>query len=248
VVAREDSNFGTAAHFSGARPDLDEILLDLRHLELEERLHEEGVCSAQNETRSLGRLLDALENGANRIALMEVLAMVLLAVRNDCLGLAELVQHDDEFAALDLLNFTGEKVTHPAGELVADLRALAFANALDDTLLRRLDRSATELGEINRDFHLVADLEVRILETRFLERDLARRVGDFFDDRLEENDSNRALVLVDIDFSLYRRAVLLGECGIDAVLEKPVQFGAIDLLRVRQLADRSRRIARASRG
>jgi hypothetical protein len=32
--------------------------------------------------------------------------------------------------------------------------------------------------------------------------------------------------------------VLLGEGGVDAILEKPVQFGAIDLLRVGQLADR----------
>jgi len=32
--------------------------------------------------------------------------------------------------------------------------------------------------------------------------------------------------------------VLLGEGGVDSVLEKPMQFGAIDLLRVGQLADR----------
>jgi hypothetical protein len=38
---------------------------------------------------------------------VEVLSMVLLAVGNDCLGLAELVQHDHQLAPLDLLYLTG---------------------------------------------------------------------------------------------------------------------------------------------
>ena len=57
-----------------------------------------------------GRLLDALEHGADRLALMEVLAMVLLAVRDDRLRLAELVEHDHELAALDLLDLAGEQL------------------------------------------------------------------------------------------------------------------------------------------
>jgi hypothetical protein len=39
---------------------------------------------------------------------MEVLAMILLAVGDDRLRLAELVEHDDELTALDLLDFAGE--------------------------------------------------------------------------------------------------------------------------------------------
>ena len=41
-----------------------------------------------------------------------------------------------------------------------------------------------------------------------------------------------------VDFGLHVRPVLLRERGEDAVLEQPVQLGAIELLRVRQLADR----------
>ena len=167
-----------------------------------------------------------------------MLAVVLLAVRNDRFRLAELVQHDDELAALDLLDFSREEISDSAGEFVADLRSLAFPDALDDPLLGGLNRRASEFGEIDRNLHLVADLKLRVLEASIFKRYLAGRVGNLFDHGLEENNANRALALVDVDFSLHRRPVLLGEGGVDAVLEKPVQFGAIDLLRVGQLADR----------
>ena len=51
--------------------DLDDALLDLGHLELEQRLHEQPIGAAENEPRSLGRLLDALEHRANRLALVD---------------------------------------------------------------------------------------------------------------------------------------------------------------------------------
>jgi hypothetical protein len=169
---------------------------------------------------------------------VKVLAMVLFAIRDDGFGFTELVEHDDELAALDLLHFSREKVSNPAGEFVADFGALAFAYTLDDSLLRRLHGRAPELGEINGNLHLIADLEVGVLEACFLERYLAGGVRHFFHDGLEQNDPDCALVLVDIDFSLDGGSVLLGEGGVDAIFEEPVQFGAIDLLGVCQLADR----------
>ena len=117
---------------------------------LNSALHEQRVATAQDEARTLGRFLDALEHRANRLALMEVLAMILLAIRNDRFRLAELVEHDDELAALDLLDFAGEQVADARRELVADPGALAFADALDDALLGGLHGGATELGEVDR--------------------------------------------------------------------------------------------------
>ena len=93
--------------------DLDDLLLDLGHLELEERLHEERIAAGEDEPRPLGRLLQPLEHGADGVALVEVLAVVLLAVRDDRFGLAELVQHDDELAALDLLHLARAGARRP---------------------------------------------------------------------------------------------------------------------------------------
>src|SRR2546426_6235202 len=44
-------------------------------------LDEQRVGTRQNEPRTLGRLLDPLQHGADRVPLVKVLAVVLLAVR-----------------------------------------------------------------------------------------------------------------------------------------------------------------------
>src|SRR3989449_11209643 len=83
IVARRDGDLGTAARLPRGGADLDDLLLDLRHLELEQGLDEQRVGTRQNEPRTLGRLLDPLQHGADRVPLVKVLAVVLLAVRND---------------------------------------------------------------------------------------------------------------------------------------------------------------------
>src|SRR2546423_2456554 len=169
---------------------------------------------------------------------MEMLAMILFAVRDDCFSLAELIEHDDQLAAFDLLDLAGEQVANPAGKLVTNLGPFAFADALDDALLGSLDRGTSELGKIDGDFHLVANLEVRIFVARLFERNLTRRIGNFLDHRFQQDDSDLALVLVDVDFGLDGWSILLGESGVDAVLEQTVQFSSVAVLRLGEVADR----------
>ena len=54
VVAREDGDFRAAAHLARRGANLDDVLLDLRDLELEQRLNEERVATAENEARPFG--------------------------------------------------------------------------------------------------------------------------------------------------------------------------------------------------
>jgi hypothetical protein len=169
---------------------------------------------------------------------MEVLAVVLLAVRNDRFRFAELVEHDDQLAALDLLDLAGQQVTDARRKLVANLGALAFANALDDALLGGLNGRAPEDREVERLFHDVAGLEPFVEQLGFLEGDLAGRIFDSLDDGLEDRDLDLTLRVVDLDFSLNGRAVLLRQRGHETVLQKPVELRSVELLRVRQLAER----------
>jgi hypothetical protein len=228
-----------------AGPDLDDRLLDLGHLELEQRLHEQGVRAAQDEARPLGGVLDALEHRADRLALVVVLAVVLLAVGDDRLRLAELVQHEHELPTLDLLHLAGEQLADLGRELVLDAGALALAHALHDALLGRLHRGAPELRERDLLLEDVAHLELGVLELRLLHRDLAGEVLRVLDHRLEQGDADLAGVVVDVDLGLHGRAVLLGQRREDAVLQQPVQLGAIELLRVRQLANRRENLCRS---
>ena len=180
------------------RADLDDLLLDLGHLELEQRLDEQRIAAREDEPRALGRFLQPLEHRADGVALVEMLAVVLLPVGNDRLGLAELVQHDDELAALDLLDLAREQLADLVGELVADAGPLAFAHPLDDPLLGGLHGEPTELLEGHLFLEHVADLEVGILVAGFLQRDLRARIFDRFDHLAEPDDPDGALQLVDV--------------------------------------------------
>src|SRR5439155_5284905 len=110
------------AHLARRGADLDDSLLDFRNLELEQCLYEKRVSATQDQARAFRRLLDALERGTNRLSLMEVLAMVLLAVGQDRFCFAKLVEHDNKLSALDLLDLTGQQLADAIGELVANAR------------------------------------------------------------------------------------------------------------------------------
>ena len=206
---------------------------------LNSALHEQRIGAAQDEARALRRLLDALEHRANRLALVEVLAMVLLAIRNDRFRLAELVEHDDELAALDLLDLAGEQVadarsrTRRGCAVRSPSRTRWMMRCLAACTAAR-PKTAKSTGSSSTSPTSKPSSKTRASSTR----DLAARVLDVVDDGLEEDDADVALAVVDVDFGLHVRAVLLGERGHDAVLEQPVQLRAIELLGVRQLAKR----------
>src|SRR5690606_37248400 len=199
-----------AADLAGDLADLHDALVDLRHLELEERRDEHGVAPRQDEAGPLGRLLDLLQHGPDGVALPEALARVLLLPRDDGLRVAGAVQHHDELAALDLLHLSGEELAHLVRELVADAVAFVLPHALHDALLDRLHGVAAELLEGHRDLHDVAHLVRLVVPARLFERDLGRGILDLIDDALQHNDVELPGVLVDVDLGLNRGAVNAG--------------------------------------
>src|SRR3989475_2695798 len=100
----------------------------------------------------------SLQHGTDRVPLVEVLAVVLLPVGDDRLGLAELREHHHDLAALDLLHLARQELAHLARELFADAGALPLAHTLDDALLSRLHRRAPEHFEADLFLHHVPDL------------------------------------------------------------------------------------------
>ena len=166
-----------------------------------------------------------------------MLPMILFTIRNDRFCFTKLVEHDHQLAALDLLHLPGEEVADPASELVTDARSLAFANALHDPLLRSLNGGAAEFIEVDLDFHHVPDLELGVHEPRLFKRDFTGSVGHLFHYRFEQHDADGAFFLVDLDFCLHVGPVLLSQSGMNAVLEKPVQLLARDLLQIRQFTE-----------
>jgi hypothetical protein len=149
---------------------------------------------------------------------VEVLAMILFAIRDYRFRLAKLVEHHDELAALDLLHFTGQQLTDAIRELVADLGPFTFTHALDDPLLGRLHCAAAEFSEIHRNFHHVAGLELGIFEARLVDRDLPAGISHFVDHGFQQDDIDLAIPFVDLDFGLNRGPVLFRQGSMNAVL------------------------------
>src|SRR5207249_2977105 len=126
-------------------------------------------------------------------------------------------------------------------------RALALAHPLDDALLRRLHRGAAECLEGDFLFEHVADLEVRVLEARFLERHLGARVLHGLDHGAQHDDPDRTLQLVDADLGPHVGAVALHQRCVQPVLQQVEQLRALELLGVRQLTDRGNDVRRIGR-
>src|SRR5690606_29878737 len=131
IVTRRHRDLGAAADLARDRLDLDDALVDLGHLELEQARDETRIRPREDQTRTLRRLLHALQHRTDRLALAEPLARVLLLPRDDRLGIARLVQHHHDLAALHLLHLARQQIPDLARVLLADLVPLALAHPLD---------------------------------------------------------------------------------------------------------------------
>ena len=193
-----------------------------------------------------GRLLQPLEHRPDGVALMEVLPVVLLPVGYDRLGLAELVEHDDQLAPLDLLDLAGEQLADLGGELLPDAGPLAFPYPLNDPLLGRLHREPAELDEGNLLLEHVADLEVGVLVLGLFQRDLPAGILDGLDDLPQADDLDGALQLVHAQLEPDVGAELAHQGGMNAVPQELQQIGALELFCRGQLAERGQHLSRTS--
>src|SRR5581483_9915876 len=181
---------------------------------------------------------------ADRVALMKVLAMILLAIRDDRLGFAELREHHHDLAALDLLHLAREQLADLVAALLAYPRALPLAHPLDDPLLGRLHRRAAEGLERHFLLEHVADLEVRVLEPRLLERHLRPRILDVLHHRAQHDDADRALEFVNPDLGAHVGPVALHQRRVQAVFQQVEQLRALQMLGAGQLANCGDHLAR----
>ena len=82
------------------------------------------------------------------------------------------------------------------------------------------------------------DLELGILEARFVDRDLRAGILDRLDDGAEPHDAHAALQLVDVQLEADVGTEFARQRGVNAVAQQLQEIGAIELFRRRQLAKR----------
>ena len=207
--------------------ELDDAVDDLGHLELEEPLHETGVRARHDDLRALGRLAHLDDVGLEAAAVVVVLVLHLLGLRQQRLDLAEVEQR---VAGVGLLDDAGDDVALAAGVLLVLHLALRLADALEDHLLGGLRGDATEVvGRVvplARDVAVLVELLRDHLDLAGLHVDLDERllgrVGhalvrgeERVRERLEHDLDRDALLALDVlerlhHLGVHRRAGSLG--------------------------------------
>src|SRR6185312_8997581 len=158
AVARRHGDLGARARLAGRALDAHDLLVDLRHLLLEQLLEQALVRARQDHLRTARVAIDVEAVRLDRVADAVALARHLLAHRQHGLGLADV---DDERAALEAANDAGDDLALAILELVEDVVALGLADALIDDLLRGLRRDPAEL--LRRVLEVDHDAELLVL-------------------------------------------------------------------------------------
>ena len=117
------------------------FFVNLRDFLFEQLFEQALVGARQHNLRSAGVFLDVDDESDETITDAIVFALDLLAHRQDGFRLAEV---DDDVAALEATDDAGDQLTFAIAIFVERVVTLGFANALDDDLLGRLRRDATE--------------------------------------------------------------------------------------------------------
>ena len=143
----DDRDLRAVAGLAGDRLELDDPVDDLGHLELEEPLHETGVRARHDDLRALGGLAHLDDVGLEPAAVVVVLVLHLLGLRQQRLDPAEVEQR---VAGVGLLDDAGDDVALAAGVLLVLHLALGLTDALEDHLLGGLRGDAPEVGRACR--------------------------------------------------------------------------------------------------
>ena len=204
-VTAADRDFCPLARVAGYAVNLDDALGYLRHFRRKELAEEFGPSAGEQNLRPSARLEHLVYVAPHSIALAIALAADLLFVWNGRFGPTEV---EDDVAVADLLHGTGLDEANSAYKFVVYPLALGFADPLNENLLGGLDGIAAKVGEIELLHQHRAQLDMRVYVAGVGEENLHGRLDHFFDDGLAGVHGHFALGRVDVNFVIFRIAVV----------------------------------------
>ncbi len=120
-----------------------------------------------------------------------------------------MIELDDHVAAVHLLHDAAHQQSDLVGVLLEHAVALGFPHPLDQHLLGRLDRVASELGDREREGEHVPDLGVALGGAGLLDGELEGGILDGLDHGLAQGHGDRAGLVGEAHLDVGRGAVLL---------------------------------------
>ena len=168
-IARDHRDLGARTGIARHRLDLDDAVVDFRHLLREQLGHELRMRARQEDLRPALLAANVVDIGADTVAVAENLARQHLVAPHDRFAAAEIDHH---VAVLDTLDDAVDDVADAVLVLVVLTVAFGLAHFLHDHLLRRLRGDAAVFQRRQRVGDGVADLRGRMPPARIFEADL----------------------------------------------------------------------------
>jgi hypothetical protein len=193
-------DLGAGSRIAGRGLDLDDLLGNLRHLDLEKLDQHFRAGAAEDELRTAGFGADLLQDGTHPVVDAEGLAADQLFARQQALGIV--AQVDDDIVAGYLFHCTGNEIAHAVHILFDDLRALGVAHALHDHLLGGLRCDTAELDIFHLDLVEIPNLEIRVLLGSFLRGELGAEQREFIIGHHEPATHRQVVARIAIDRDL----------------------------------------------
>src|SRR5690606_24556087 len=206
VVVGDDGDLRAAARVAGHGLDLDDAVVDLRHLHLEQFRHELRVGARQEDLRAAGFAPHVLDVAADAVADAIGLAADLLVPAQDALAPADV---DDDVAVFLALDDPVDDAALAVLEFLELAVALGLAHLLQDHLLGALRGDAAQIDGGNLIHDLVADLRVGQVAFRLLDGQLGVVVLKFLvgNHGADAGKAGAAGLAVDLHPDVHFRAV-----------------------------------------
>src|SRR2546428_262773 len=244
ALARVDGDLRAIARFAHRAANHHRAVVNLGHLLLEQLDEQRRIGTRQNDLRSLGAAVHALDDGAHAVAGCIAFGARLFLARQHRLDAADL---QDDVAVLEALDRPVDDLADPLVVLGEDVLALGLADLLKDHLLGRLRGNAAQHFGRLREFHLVAELDAvgnlvsverAIHLARFVDGNLGGRAGHLFDDGLQREQIHLSGLGVEPRLQVLARLVVLAGRRRDGLLDGADDGFRLDALFFREGLDR----------
>src|SRR5215469_1815454 len=205
LVAALDRDFRALAGFARYSANLHGAVVNFRHFHFKEPLHQGRIGARNNHLRAFCGALDGANGHAEAVAHVVRLEPRLFALRQARFRAAHV--HDD-VRALGALDDSVDELADARVELVVDGVALGLAYFLEDHLLSGLCRDAAEHIRRLGFCDLAAYFDGGILLARVRERNLAQRISDFLDHRVDRKHVHLAGFRIELRAELFLGAIV----------------------------------------
>ena len=221
LLLRHDRHLRASPRLSRLGLQLNDALVNLRHLQLEQLAQEPRVAARYEDPRDLRRALHFEDIDLQPLAHPIAVQRVLLRARKHRLHPTQVDEHGPAVAAL---HHPGHHIAVAIAELLIDDVALGLPDPLRHDLFRRLRGNPPEILRRHLNVEVLVFLHRRIQPPRIGQRHLRVWVLDMLHNLLPAEDGRISVIPVDVHVDLGSRAVVFLVCrderGLDDLAQR----------------------------